>query len=69
MQETNTALIAEIYSIGLEGGLSKDLIRSKISDVSNEVLLACKYEDMDLYNMLDAIKGVTKGKLPDNKKD
>lgn len=68
MQETNTALIAEIYSIGLEGGLSKDLIRSKISDVSNEVLLACKYEDMDLYNMLDAIKGVTKGKLPDNKK-
>jgi len=68
MQETNTTLIAEIYAIGLEDGLSEDLIRSKISDVSNEVLLACKYEDMDLYSMLDAIKGVTKGKLPDNKK-
>jgi len=68
MQETNTALIAEIYAIGLEDGLSEDLIRGRISDVSNEVLSACKYEDMDLCSMLDAIKGVTKGKLPDNKK-
>jgi hypothetical protein len=68
MQETNTALIAEIYAIGLEDGLSEDLIRSKISVISNEVLSACKYEDMDLYSMLDAIKGVTKGKLPENKK-
>jgi hypothetical protein len=68
MQETNTTLIAEIYAIGLEDGLSEDLIRSRISDVSNEVLLACNYEDMDLYSMLDAIKGVTKGRLPDNKK-
>ena len=65
MQETNTALIAEIYAIGLEDGLSEDLIRSKILDISNEVLSACKYEDMDLYSMLDAIKGVTKGKLPE----
>ena len=31
MQETNTALIAKIYTIGLEDGLSEDLIRSKIS--------------------------------------
>ena len=67
MQETNTALIAEIYAIGLEDGLSEDLIRGRISDVSNEVLSACKYEDMDLCSMLDAIKGVAKGKLPDNK--
>jgi hypothetical protein len=67
MQETNTALIAEIYGIGLEDGLSEDLIRGKILDVSNEVLSACKYEDMDLCSMLDAIKGVAKGKLPDNK--
>ena len=58
MQETNTALIAKIYSIGLEDGLSEDLIRSKILDVSNEVLSACKYEDLDLYSMLDAINGV-----------
>jgi hypothetical protein len=68
MQETNTALIAKIYTIGLEDGLSEDLIRSKISDVSNQVLLACNYEDMDLYSMLEAIKGVTKCKLPHNKK-
>ena len=68
MQETNTTLIAEIYAIGLEDGLSEDLVRSKILDISNEVLSACKYEDMDLYSMLDAIKGVTKGKLPENKK-
>jgi hypothetical protein len=68
MQETNTALIAEIYAIGLEDGLSEDLIRSKILDISNEVLSACKYEDMDLYSMLDAIKGVAKGKLPDDKR-
>ena len=68
MQETNTALIAKIYAIGLEDGLSEDLIRSKILDISNEVLSACKYEDMDLYSMLDAIKGVAKGKLPDNKR-
>ena len=67
MQETNTALIAEIHSIGLEDGLSEDLIRGKILDISNEVLSACKYEDMDLCSMLDAIKGVAKGKLPDNK--
>lgn len=67
MQETNTALIAEIYSIGLEDGLSEDLIRSKLLDISNEVLSACKYEDMDLCSMLDAIKGIAKGKLPDNK--
>lgn len=67
MQETNTALIAEIYSIGLEDGLSEDLIRGTILDVSNEVLSACKYEDLDLCSMLDAIKGVAKGKLPDNK--
>ena len=67
MQETNTALIAEIYSIGLEDGLSEDLIRGRILDVSNEVLSACKYEDMDLCSMLDAIKGVAKVKLPDNK--
>ena len=67
MQETNTALIAEIYAIGLEDGLSEDLIRGKILDISNEVLSACKYEDMDLCSMLDAIKGVAKGKLPDNK--
>jgi len=67
MQETNTALIAEIYGIGLEDGLSEDLIRGKILDISNEVLSACKYEDMDLCSMLDAIKGVAKGKLPDNK--
>jgi len=65
MQETNTTLIAEIYAIGLEDGLSEDLVRSKILDISNEVLSACKYEDMDLYSMLDAIKGVTKGKLPE----
>ena len=68
MQETNAALIAEMYAIGLEDGLSEDLIRSKILDISNEVLSACKYEDMDLYSMLDAIEGVTKGKLPENKK-
>ena len=68
MQETNTTLIAEIYAIGLEDGLSEDLVRSKILDISNEVLSACKYEDMDLYSMLDTIKGVTKGKLPENKK-
>jgi hypothetical protein len=68
MQETNTTLIAEIYAIGLEDGLSEDLVRSKILDISNEVLSECKYEDMDLYSMLDAIKGVTKGKLPENKK-
>ena len=68
MQETNTTLIAEIYAIGLEDGLSEDLVRSKILDISNEVLSACKYEDMDLYSMLDAIEGVTKGKLPDNKR-
>jgi hypothetical protein len=68
IQETNTALIAKIYAIGLEDGLSEDLIRSKILDISNEVLSACKYEDMDLCSMLDPIKGVTKGKLPDNKK-
>ena len=67
MQETNTALIAEIYAIGLEDGLSEDLIRGRILDVSNEVLSASKYEDMDLCSMLDAIKGVAKGKLPDNK--
>jgi hypothetical protein len=67
MQETNTALIAEIFSIGLEDGLSEDLIRGRILDVSNEVLSACKYEDMDLCSMLDAIKGVAKVKLPDNK--
>ena len=67
MQETNTALIAEIYAIGLEDGLSEDIIRGKILYISNEVLSACKYEDMDLCSMLDAIKGVAKVKLPDNK--
>jgi hypothetical protein len=67
MQETNTALIAEIYAIGLEDGLSEDLIRSKLLDISNEVLSACKYEDMDLFSMLDAITGVAKVKLPNNK--
>src|SRR5438874_2299409 len=51
----------------LRSGLSEDLIRGKILDISNEVLSACKYEDMDLCSMLDAIKGVAKGKLPDNK--
>ncbi len=51
----------------LRSGLSEDLIRGKILDISNEVLSACKYEDIDLCSMLDAIKGVAKGKLPDNK--
>ncbi|SRR6266516_7534186 len=60
MRETNSALIAEIYAIGLEDGLSEDLIKGKILDISNEVLSECKYEDMDLCSMLDAIKAKEK---------
>src|SRR5713101_3789585 len=61
-----------LTSTSMAKSYSQEIVQSRqrrrCVNISNEVLSACKYEDMDLCSMLDAIKGVTKGKLPENKK-